>query len=334
MCNIYDLKKYLGHFTSRNIYDPENNRLLIKFNVEITDKIVSSLRARDLSYIWISKEKTTEEIIEASPEIRVGINKIFKSKKELSQSFKNISNSIMFQAKSKKKNVDIPKDLLEKMDSLIEEMIEMISKNKEASMYLDILNNESPYLLKHSVNISFLTLCMFVHNRKLREIIRCKEKGIGRYLTNQLEKHSDIKNLCMSCLMHDIGKILCFEVINENREFAKEDIAWEKIKLHPRIGHDMLFGKNIDSQVLLGIKYHHENFNGTGYPYGIKGHKIHIYSRIIRIVDSYDAATSVRPGKIVKEPTELLDELKTLSDMHYDREIVDIFIEFINSLKS
>ena len=79
------------------------------------------------------------------------------------------------------------------------------------------------------------------------------------------------------------------------------------------------------------MKYHHENLDGTGYPYGIKGYKIHIYSRIIRIVDSYDAATTDRPGRPAKDREIIFKELKELSGTHYDQEIVDCFLEFMQN---
>src|SRR5208283_2406820 len=95
-------------------------------------------------------------------------------------------------------------------------------------------------------------------------------------------------------LLHDIGKIgVSDAILGKQSPLTEED--WQPIHAHPDMGAAII--KNVESlkDCLPGIQYHHERYDGTGYPTGLKGENIPLDARILAVADSYDAMTSQRP---------------------------------------
>ncbi|MFH1003594.1 MAG: diguanylate cyclase, partial [Chloroflexota bacterium] len=133
-------------------------------------------------------------------------------------------------------------------------------------------------------------------------------------------------NIRAAALMHDIGKIGISDQLLQKREPLTHG-DWEKIRSHPNIGVSIL--KHVDSlsSCLPVVQYHHERYDGQGYPTGLKGDNIPLDARIIAVADSYDAMTSKRPyrtGKMTHE--QALEELKQCAGTQFDPMIVDIFV--------
>ena len=127
-------------------------------------------------------------------------------------------------------------------------------------------------------------------------------------------------------LLHDIGK--CFvsdEILKKAGTFTEEEFA--AVKMHPVKGAEMVKGTSLIPGIYDGILYHHERFDGTGYPTGKKREEIPLIGRIITVADAFDAMTSDRVyrGKISKECA--VDELKENSGTQFDPQIVDAFLK-------
>jgi len=129
-----------------------------------------------------------------------------------------------------------------------------------------------------------------------------------------------------AALLHDIGKIgVSDTVLLKTGALSADD--WESIRAHPKLGVAIL--KHVDglNGCLAAIQYHHERYDGTGYPAGLKGENIPLDARILNVADSYDAMTSMRPyreGKMSSE--EALEEIKRCSGTQFDPGIVDVFV--------
>ena len=103
----------------------------------------------------------------------------------------------------------------------------------------------------------------------------------------------DVNKMRMEGLMHDIGKIGIDEkVLNKKQKLSADE--WNEIKRHPEIGYRILSSSKEFSEISKDILQHHERWDGTGYPMGLKGEEIKLQARIIAIADSYDAMTSTR----------------------------------------
>lgn len=141
----------------------------------------------------------------------------------------------------------------------------------------------------------------------------------------------ELQDLMVGALLHDIGKIeISREVLNKNGKLTMEE--WESMRSHPSWGADMIRPISSLGGVVDIIHYHHENYNGSGYPNGKKGETIPIGARILRLADSFDAMTTNRPYKSTKSINSTIKELKELKGVLYDPQVVECFIEYINEV--
>ena len=130
----------------------------------------------------------------------------------------------------------------------------------------------------------------------------------------------ECEKVYFSALLHDVGKIgVPDAIINKNGKLDDEEFAW--IKRHPVFGNQILSTIQQSPYLSIGAHYHHERYDGRGYPQGLKGEDIPAIARIIAVADSYDAMTSKRsyrdslPQQIVRE--ELVKGMGTQFDPEY-----------------
>lgn len=138
----------------------------------------------------------------------------------------------------------------------------------------------------------------------------------------------ELNLLAESALLHDIGKIAIDEAIL-NKPGALSIEEWNVMKKHPSYGELMLTEYKLENEEnVVGelIRHHHEHFNGKGYPYGLIGEDIPFLSRIISVVDVFEALTSKRP---YREPCSIDDAvwiMDELSGNQLDPWLTEIFI--------
>lgn len=135
----------------------------------------------------------------------------------------------------------------------------------------------------------------------------------------------DKKNLIYGAYMHDVGKInISEDLLNKKMPLNNEE--WEIFKEHPRHGLEII--KTIESleEITPLILYHHEKYDGSGYPEGLKGKEIPFLARILTVIDSFDAMTSNRPYNKRKSYDEGIIELRNFKGTQFDPEIVEAFI--------
>jgi len=139
----------------------------------------------------------------------------------------------------------------------------------------------------------------------------------------------DLKRLQLSAILHDIGKIgIPDSVLKKPDKLLSEE--YEIIKKHPVIGYEILKSVEDFEDVLEGVKYHHERFDGNGYPEGLKGKDIPLFARIIAIADTLDAIASDRPYRKGAPFEVALEEIKKGKGTQFDPEIVDVFLHSIS----
>ncbi len=129
-------------------------------------------------------------------------------------------------------------------------------------------------------------------------------------------------------LLHDIGKIAIPDSVL-NKDGPLTDDEWEPVKAHPELGVEIL--KHVIDLVncLPAILHHHEHYDGTGYPAGLKGDEIPLEARILAIADAYDAITSIRSYHRQLSPQQALDELRRCAGTQFDPELVKTFCQAI-----
>jgi putative nucleotidyltransferase with HDIG domain len=136
----------------------------------------------------------------------------------------------------------------------------------------------------------------------------------------------DIKNLKLASLLHDIGKIGTYEAILNKPEELTED-EFNLIKLHAGKGAEMLSTIKQLKEIVPSIKYHHERYDGKGYPEGLTGEEIPILSRILCVADAVDSMLADRPYRKGLAMREIVAELRKGSDTQFDPLVITAFLK-------
>ena len=138
----------------------------------------------------------------------------------------------------------------------------------------------------------------------------------------------EMKDLASAARMHDIGKAFIEpKLLNKVQKLNKEEM--EEVKKHPEIGYWLLKADKRYRRIAEYVRYHHEYWNGLGYPGGLKGEETPLLSRIIAIADAYDAMSTDRVYQKKKNRKEAMEELMKHSGSQFDPRIVKIFVEKI-----
>jgi HD-GYP domain-containing protein (c-di-GMP phosphodiesterase class II) len=175
---------------------------------------------------------------------------------------------------------------------------------------LNSIKDKNPYMFSHPVNVAVVSFVI----------------GKWMHLNN-----SELSQLVCAGLLHDIGKAKIKDrLLNKSEKLTAEEM--EMLKTHPALGYSLLEGLNVlEKEVLLGVLFHHERNDGSGYPKGLKGEQINLFSRIIAIADIYDAMTSTRPYKIKNSPFKVVEEIEASSFDSLDPQICQVFLKNISN---
>jgi HD-GYP domain-containing protein (c-di-GMP phosphodiesterase class II) len=129
-------------------------------------------------------------------------------------------------------------------------------------------------------------------------------------------------------MLHDIGKIgIPDELLNREGKLTREQM--QRIRSHVTVGASMLKALGEMNPIVPLILHHHESWDGTGYPDGLKGEEIPLMSRILAVADAYDAMTSDRPYRRALSVTDTIDEIKRCSGVSFDPRVVEAFLEVL-----
>jgi diguanylate cyclase (GGDEF)-like protein/PAS domain S-box-containing protein len=202
------------------------------------------------------------------------------------------------------------------------EDIKKVIKIAEDNMYKHkLLEHKS----SHSAIISMIKTTMFnfsneteAHANRLSELAR----KIGLKL--ELSR-TEMDELELLATLHDIGKLgIDGHILNKTEPLNEAE--WAEMKKHTEIGFRIAMSTQELAPIAYYILSHHERWDGSGYPNGLKGEQIPLLSRILSVIDAYDAMTSKRIYSVAKSREEACDELKKNAGSQFDPHIVDIFL--------
>jgi len=207
-----------------------------------------------------------------------------------------------------KKNTDLALKVEHQSTRLLEE----VEENQREMIYvlMEVMESTSDETGKHI--------------KRVAEISR-----LLAYYTDYLSEE-DVQIIFHAAPMHDIGKIaIPKEILHKPGKLTAQE--FEIMQTHAEKGKDFL--KNSKRKLLTSAGIiaheHHEKWDGTGYPRGLKGEEIHIFGRIVALADVFDALTHKRQYKDAWEITEAADYIKSLKGIQFDPKLVDIFIEHL-----
>lgn len=213
---------------------------------------------------------------------------------------KNFIEKIMQDAQ-RGKDVDV-----KEAKAVVKDLTKNIIANPMALIWLTQLKNRDEYTSIHSLNVCILALFF------------------GRSLGMNT---SQLIDLGLGALLHDIGKLhVPLEILNKPQRLTDEE--FEVVKRHTLLGFDLLKNKDEFSRDSLAvIKNHHERIDGYGYPHGLQSFSIDLYSRIVKIVDVYDAVTSNRVYHREITPYHALNCIYSDRNGAFDEKLVQAFMK-------
>ena len=138
----------------------------------------------------------------------------------------------------------------------------------------------------------------------------------------------DVERIRRAAILHDLGKVGISEsILHKKAKLNKKEM--DEIKKHPQIGVDIIRPVQYLHDIIPLILDHHEKWDGTGYPHGLKGEDIPVGARIIAVADSYQALTSNRPYRKAFSKKGALKIIRDGSGSHYDPHVVEIFLKVV-----
>ncbi|MBC7319057.1 diguanylate cyclase [bacterium] len=203
-----------------------------------------------------------------------------------------------------------------------EEEIEDVIKEAEDNMYKNKLA-ESRGIRESIMRFLIETLhsTTYESTKHIEEVEKLSAK-FGEVLGLNGKEFEDF---ILTARLHDIGMITVPKEILEKKVLSREE--WELIKRHTSAGYRIALSTPEFAGIADYILCHHERWDGTGYPQGLKGNNIPLISRIISVVDAFVSMRSERPYRDAKSLKEAIEELKTCSGSQFDPELTRIFIE-------
>lgn len=199
---------------------------------------------------------------------------------------------------------------VQKVDGIADDIINDIASDSSfLGNQMIALQNYDDYTYKHCLRVSMLSASV------------CVELGMTP---------GETKETVVAGLLHDIGKSnIDHDIIIKPGKLTEEE--YEEIKRHPVIGYNILKnGGNYSSNILSGVLFHQEKYNGTGYPTGLIGEAIPLIARILAVCDVFDALTSNRPYRVPWSVAETEEYILGGSGLHFDLGVTQAFLRAFN----
>jgi HD-GYP domain-containing protein (c-di-GMP phosphodiesterase class II) len=210
------------------------------------------------------------------------------------------------------------------LQQAIHDVMQYITDNPVAAGMLVRFGDANDYLQEHTGNVFYISLLL---GNAIREYIyreRMRNTRVGQL---SVRYGMNLTPLALGCLFHDIGMLTLEHLYQEPGPLPPE--AQALIREHPDAGAEML-PREFDAVARMVVRTHHENMDGSGYPKGIRGEHLHVFSRVIRVADALDAATSARVYEKAKSTARVLWEIQAGPFRgHYDPAITKILIGVI-----
>ena len=302
--------------------DKEKNELYFDVALNDQNKVVKKIRLKMGEGVagWVAKHKKSVLISDCSKDKRFS-KKVDQASHYLTRNmvcapliFKKEVLGVL-QAINRKEQTFTPNDLTQFED----------------------LANQVAIALKNSLLFEELSKTFYESVAVLAEAIELRDPYTGGH-TQRVKRYSlaigrqlgltkeEMESLFLSAILHDIGKIgVADQVLRKQGKLDFEE--FQQMKKHPEFGHKILQGVSSLSKAYDGVLYHHERFDGKGYPLGLKGEEIPLLARIIAVADTFDAMTTNRPYRNGLSLDFVLKELRQCAGTQFDRKIVKAFLK-------
>lgn len=281
-----------GMKLARAIYRDQDSKILLHPNVVLKPSYIQKIK--DLQYQYIYIMEPGDEGKDLSNLEPIKAETLFQARGLVKKYFTLFKQN---------KSID-----MSNMKMVIGDIVDQIIRNPNIVYNMVDIRSHNNYTYTHSVNVCVLSVMI----------------GVALNLN-----HKQLEILGMGAIMHDIGKILIDnEILNKPTKLEPQES--EVIRRHAKDGYELLRKKaNINFLAPHIVFQHHEREDGSGYPRGLPGKRIHSFSKIVAVADAYDAMTSGRVYQ--KEITSLqaIEEIKQEAPSKYNSEVVEAFLQVV-----
>lgn len=291
--NVWSLKP--GMKVGRPVHD-SMGFLLLNSGVVLKKEYIDNLKKLNIPAVYI-----VDNII---PDVEVKDIILDETREKANNLVRDLLKDV-----EKQPEKSTPKLLFTKkeLSNVIGEIIDQLFGSPNLIINLSDIRTTDNYTFSHCVNVAVLALTTAI--------------SMG-FTTSELQQ------IGLGTMLHDLGKTkIPLKILNKEGQLIPEER--KEIEKHPKYGYDLAkLNNSIDNTSAKIIYQHHERINGQGYPEGINGEQIHIYSRLVAIVDVYDALVSDRPYRKAYPPYKALQILEAEGD-NFDLEILQKFLQHV-----
>jgi len=269
----------------------DDGAVLINTGVKLTECYIQRLKEFGISHIYIQDE-ISKDIVINDP---ISIQTRMEALKVIADNFERSCKGLPLDIESIRKIVD----------KIIDEIL------SESSILLNLQDIKSydNYIFSHSLSVTLLS------------ILIAKNLGYNERF---------LRDLGIGCMLHDIGKLnISKDILDKPGKLTSEE--YEVVKSHTHYGYRKIIEQDEDlpaTSAHVALE-HHERLNGSGYPRGLKGEEIHIFSRIASIADVYDAMTSDRVYRVAYPPNEAVEFIMGGSGSLFDHSLIKSFLRSV-----
>ncbi|WP_424767961.1 HD-GYP domain-containing protein [Paenibacillus sp. sgz302251] len=287
-----------GDKLAKPIYQ-DNGNILLGEGVELNDRYIDRLLDLGIDFLFI-EDGLTEDLI---PEDTIRD----ETRKQAVDTIYKTMNAFKDQTESKGRT--IAPDMGRNFRAVFGQIMQDLATRPNMLVNLTSIHSADAYLFQHSFNVAVLAGIMGI------------AKGFNR---NQLEE------LGIGALLFDIGMTkIPQKLLSKKGSFTREDLAI--LHSHPKEGFEIL-RKYHDISIVSAhcALQHHERYNGSGYPRGLKKDEIHMYGQIVGLADTFDALTSPRPHRKRYTANEAIEFLFAAGGTFFDLELIKLFCKHIS----
>jgi HD-GYP domain-containing protein (c-di-GMP phosphodiesterase class II) len=292
---VYDLAE--GMVIGQDVYAWNDHKVpLLSRDTTLTQHMIEMLYGHNLDEVYVLKTVVPDTIPVPKPVIEPELRE---------EAIQHLENLFLIARQGEDSPAAVAQ-VVKQVDAVVEQLVSSFMDDQSAMINISDLQSYDEYTYHHSLSVAVLSIAigqsMGFNSARLNQLGRC-------------------------AMMHDIGKTaIPITVLNKpSRLDAKE---FTVMKTHSAEGYQYLLRNQIgDRDLWYGVLSHHEKYDGTGYPNGIKGRKIPLISRVISVADVYDALTSKRPYRTPMQPPEAVEYIMGNVSTAFDYEVVHAFLQ-------
>lgn len=269
----------------------KDGAILLNVGVKLTETYIQQLKDLGITHIYIQDE-VSQDIIVHDP---ISIETKMEALRVIADNFHRSCRGL---------KLDI-----ESVRNVVNSIVDEILSSEQILLNLHDIRSFDNYIFSHSLSVTVISII------------------VGRRLG-----YNDrfLRDLGIGCMLHDIGKLdVPKDILDKPEKLTPEE--YEIVKFHTHYGYRRIREQDGDLPATSAhIAWeHHERYDGSGYPRGLKGEKIHIFSRIASISDVYDAMTTDRVYRKAYSPSDTIEFIMGGSGTLFDHNIVSAFVKSI-----